>query len=103
MQPPLGRRGTLTKDFEDQARAVDDLAFGHLLEVLLLNGREDRIDQQQRQVVGPRKVGNLLRLSLAEQARWANLSQPEAPPRDNVDADRSGEARRFFDPRFDRS
>ena len=47
LKPALGGCRTLAKDFEDQARPVDDLALELFLEVALLDRRKRTINDDQ--------------------------------------------------------
>ncbi len=103
LQPPLGRRCPLPENLEDQARPVDYLGAGLLLERLLLHRSEGRIDDQQLRLIVAGDLGDLLDLPLPQQCRRSNLPQAERLARDHLDPDRAGEAFGFLKPRLGRA
>ena len=103
LQPPFGGRRPLAENLEDQPGAVDHLGADLVLQVLLLDRRQRRVDDQQLRVLLLRELGNLLDLALAEQGRGPDRAHAERPRRDHVDPDRLGKALGFLDPRLGRT
>ena len=103
LEPPLGGRRALAENLEDQPGAVDDLGPDLVLEVLLLDRRQRRIDDQQAGLMLLCKRGDLFDLALAEQGRGPDRAQPERALGGDHHADRLGQPFGLLDPRFDRA
>ena len=103
LKPSLGGRGALAEDFEDEAGAVDDLGLGDVLDILLLDRGQRRVDDQQMGIdLGGERL-DLVELALSEQAGRARGANAEALAPDNVDADRSGQPGSLVEPRVERA
>ena len=68
LQAAFRRCGSLSENLEDQASAVDDLAPGLVLQGLLLDWCQRRIDHQQFRVIAFREGPDFFHLAFAEQA-----------------------------------
>ena len=66
LQPPFRGRRPLAKNLENEAGAVDHLGASLFLQVLLLDWRQGRIDDEQTGAFVFRSLGYLLDLAFAE-------------------------------------
>ena len=97
LQSSFGGSRPLPKDLEDQAGSVDDLRLDLLLQRLLLNRRQRCIHDEQFGIVFASKFRDLFDLPFAQQSRRSDLPKAKSLARHHVDANRSGEAFRFFE------
>ncbi len=91
LEPSLGGRRALAENLEDQPGPIDDLGPDLVLEVLLLHGRERRVDHQQARLMLPGKRRDLFDLALAEQGRGPDRAQAEGTLAGDDHADRLGQ------------
>lgn len=103
LEAPFGGRRAFAEDFEDQARAVDDLGLDRLFQIALLDRGQRGIDDQELGLVLPDCQRDLLDLARPEQRRRLRVAQPEGKPSDHVDSDRSGKSRGLVEARFGRA
>jgi len=99
LEPALRRRCPLAENLEDEAGAVDHLGLGSGFEILLLDGRDRRVDDEELGLLPLDRFGDLLDLPLAEQGRRPRLADSETQPVGDGEADRPGEAGRLVEPR----
>jgi hypothetical protein len=96
---PLCSRRALAEDFEDEAGSVDHLGADFLFQILLLDGRQRGIDDQQARALLLCALGNLFNLPLAEKRRRARRAHPKRPRRHDLNSDRFGQTLRLLDAR----
>ena len=103
LQSAFGGRRPLAEDLEDQTGAVDHLRADLLLQILLLDRGQRRIDNEQTGSLLFRRFGDLLDLPFAKQRRGPHFTNAQRPSGDDIDADRRCQALRFLDTRFGRA
>ena len=101
LQPALRGRRALAENLQDEPGAVDHLGLGLVLEILLLDRADRRVDDQQFGLGLAHRVGDPLDLAAAEQGGGPRLADPEMKLVLDRDADRLGEARGLLQPRRD--
>ncbi len=67
LKDPLSGRRPLAKNIEDEAASIDDLAVPGALEITLLYGADDRVQDDEGRIRRHELFAQLLDLSLAEQ------------------------------------
>ena len=102
LQPSFGRGGALPEYFQNQSSTVDHLGADLILEILLLDRSQRRIDDQQPGALFLCELADFLDLPLAEQSRRPDRADAECLAGDDVNADRPGQSLRLFDARIGR-
>ena len=100
LQRALLRLGAAAEDFQNEAGAVEHLGVPFLLEVALLDRRQSAIHYHQLDVVAGYQAENFLDLALAEIGRGADLAERRRHGFGDGQADGTGEAGGFLEPRF---
>ena len=101
LEPPLRRRRPLPEDFEDEPRAVDHLGLGRGFQILLLDGGDRSVDDDQLRLVAGDRLRDRLDLARAEQGRGPGRADPEMEPVGHLDSDRLGESGRLLEASVD--
>jgi hypothetical protein len=102
LQPAFRRGRTLAENLQDKAGAIDHFRPDLIFQILLLDRRQRRIDDQQMRAAPARRLGKLLDLTLAEQRRRPDGAHADSPRPNHIDTDGSGKALGLFDPRLRR-
>ena len=100
LHPPLGGRGTLAKDFEDQPGAVDHLALELFLKVALLHRGQRAVDDDQFGLMQFARGGDILDLAFAKQRRRSRIADRHGIGVGDHDPDRQCQPPRLFDARI---
>src|SRR5262249_31670451 len=90
------RMRAASKDFEDQAGAVDHLRAPGLLEIALLDRRERAVHDHNPGFVGLDEAGDLLDLALADIGRGPNVADRHDARRHHRKIDGAGEPDRLI-------
>ncbi len=91
LKPAFRRRRPLAENLENEAGPVDDLGLGRGLEILLLDGRDRSVDDDQLRFVARHRLGDRFNLSGAEKGRGLGGADLEMKPVRDLDPDRLGE------------
>ena len=102
LQPAFSGRGAFTENLEDQPGAVDDLGPDLLLQILLLDRRQRRVDDEQARALLLSRGGNLLDLAFAKQGRGPDCPHAKWSCGHHLDADCLGEPFGFLNASPDR-
>jgi hypothetical protein len=103
LKPTFGGCSALAENLKDEPRPVDHLGPDLVLQILLLDRTERRIDDEEGRPLLAREPGDFLHLPLPQKRRRPDRSNSKWPRRNDVDADRFGKPDRFIDPGFGRS
>jgi hypothetical protein len=90
------RTRALREDVEDQAGAVDDAAFGQLLEIALLHRAQGPVDQDQVRVERLPLLGEFLGLAAADVVARIGLVDTRCQRTDDAGAGRARELAEFI-------
>ncbi len=79
LKDSLSGRRPFTKNIEDETASIDDLTVPSSLEITLLYGADERVQDDKGHFHRHELFAELLDLSLTEQCRW-----PASPQLENV-------------------
>ena len=103
LQLALGGPGAPGEDLQDQAGAVDDLELQRLLQVALLHGGEDVVDDHQVGLDGVRLGVQRLHLAASEQGGGRRGAQRRDLRVHHLQIEGLGEAHRLLQPLLGRA
>src|SRR6185437_5299281 len=103
LERALARTRAPAEDFENQARAVDDLGAPGLLEIALLHRRDRTVHDHDRDFQALHQTGDLVDLALADIGRGTNVAQRDKPLLHDIQIDGAGKTDRLLKTRLRRA